>query len=166
MQRKTRYASSTRRSLSFSEAINSFLLYLAVEKGHSTNYQELNRRSLQEFAAWCNAQGVPDPGSVQIADLTKYLCSLKSRDLAPSSLKIAINAIKQFYRFLCSRFGLKRDPAEPLRTPNVSSPLPRTLNQEEISRLLATEFSQTRRLFIEAGSPIGNASLRLRTAGG
>jgi integrase/recombinase XerD len=87
-----------------------------------------------------------DPRSVQTADLTDYLSSLKNRGLAPRSLKIAIVATKQFNRFLCSRYGCKRDPAELLRTPKVENRLPRTLNQEEMRRLLAVELSQRRRL--------------------
>jgi site-specific recombinase XerD len=49
------------RSLSFSEAIDSFILYLAVEKGLSANYQLSNRQSLQKLATWCAAGGLPDP---------------------------------------------------------------------------------------------------------
>jgi integrase/recombinase XerD len=134
------------RSLPFGEAIDSFILYLAVEKGLSVNYQLSNRQSLQKLAKWCAAEGLPDSRSVQTADLTNYLSSLKNRSLAPRSLKIAIVAINQFFRFLCSRYGCKQDPAGLLRTPKVNSRLPRTLNQEEMRRLLAVELSQRRRL--------------------
>jgi integrase/recombinase XerD len=144
MNAKTRCVPSKQRSLLFSEAIDSFILYLAIEKGLSANYQLSNRRSLQELAPWCDARGLPDPVSVQTENLTDYLSSLKNRGLAPASLRIAIIAIKQFYRFLCSRYGCKRDPAEILRTPKLDHRLPRTLNQEEMKRLLAVELSQRR----------------------
>ena len=146
-------AVSTRRRLSFSEAIASFVLYLATEKGLSFNYQLSNRRSLQELAAWCDARGLPDPGSVQTADLTDYLGSIKNRGLASASLRIVIVAIRLFFRFLRIRYGLKRDPAELLRTPELTNRLPRTLNQVEMSRLLGNDFSQRRRLFMNAHSP-------------
>jgi integrase len=73
--------------------------------------------------------------------------------LAPASLRIVIIAIRQFYHFLCIRYRLKRDPAELLRTPKVKNRLPRTLNQAEMSRLLANELSQNRRLFKDGHSP-------------
>jgi integrase/recombinase XerD len=146
-------AVSTRRRLSFSEAIASFVLYLATEKGLSFNYQLSNRRSLQELAAWCDARGLPDPGSVQTADLTDYLGSIKNRGLAPASLRIAIVAIRVFFRFLRIRYNLKRDPAELLRTPKIANRLPRTLNQVEMNRLLGNELSQHRRLFMNEHSP-------------
>jgi integrase/recombinase XerD len=141
------------RYLSFSEAIDSFILYLAVEKGLSANYQLSNRRSIQELAAWCDARGLPDPGSLQTTDLTNYLSSLKNRGLAPASLRITIIAIRLFFRFLCVRYRLKRDPAELLQTPKVTNRLPRTLNQAEMNRLLAVELLRNRRLFINGHSP-------------
>ena len=51
------------RSLSFSEAIDSFVLYPATEKGLSVNYQLSNRRSLQELVAWFRSRGLLDPGA-------------------------------------------------------------------------------------------------------
>jgi integrase/recombinase XerD len=146
--------SAKRRRLSFSETIDSFILYLATEKGHSVNYQLSNRRSLQELATWCDARGLLDPRNVQTADLTDYLSSLKDRGLAPASMRIAIIAIRLFFHFLYIRYpGLKRDPAELLRTPRFQNPLPHTLNQAEMSRLLANEFSAHRRLFMNRHSP-------------
>jgi integrase/recombinase XerD len=141
------------RILPFGEAIDSFILYLAVEKGLSSNDQLSNRRSLQELAAWCDARGLLDSRSVQTADLTDYLSSIKNRGLAPASLRIAVVAIRLFFRFLCVRYRLKRDPAELLRTPKVTNRLPRILNQTEMNRLLAVELSQHRSLFINGHSP-------------
>jgi integrase/recombinase XerD len=144
MSTKTQRAGSTQRSLPFNEAIDAFLQYLAVEKGLSVNYQLSNRRSLQELAAWCDARGLLDPRVVQMANLTDYLSSLKVRGLGPASLRLAIVAIKLFYRFLSSRYGCKRDPAELLRAPRVKPPLPRTLSQQEMNRLLAVDLSERR----------------------
>lgn len=108
--------------LSFSEAIDSFLLYLAVEKGLSDNYQLLSRRLLGKLSAWCQAQGITKPQQVRLDDLTTYLHQLKTGGLAPASLKQEVVALKGFYGFLRSRYGMKRDPAELLRTPKVRSP--------------------------------------------
>jgi integrase/recombinase XerD len=133
--------------LSFSDAIDSFLVFLAVERGLSENYQLLSRRLLHKLSAWCEAQGILNPQKVRLEDLTTYLHHLKSGGLVAASLKQEIAAMKGFYRFLKSRYGLKRDPADLLRTPKVRNPLPRILNQEEVNRLLSIELSQHRRLF-------------------
>ena len=56
-------------SLSFSDAIDDFLVFVAVEKGLSNNYVLSNRRSLQELAAWCQGRSFQDPRTVQTDDL-------------------------------------------------------------------------------------------------
>jgi hypothetical protein len=113
----------------------------------------LNERLLNKFSAWCQAQEIPKPQQVRLDNLTSYLRQLKTSGLAPASLKQEVAALKGFYGFLRSRYGMKRDPAELLRTPKVRNPLPRTLNQVEMNRLLATELSQHRRLFKDRRYP-------------
>jgi site-specific recombinase XerD len=165
MSAKTRSAPFTGPSLSFSDAIDDFLVFVAVERGLSDNYQLSNRRSLQELALWCQGRGFQDPRTVQTDDLTAYLSYLKTRprrapgrdpkkpSLSDSSMRLAIIAIRLFYGFLRSRHGLKRDPAAVLRTPKLKSPLPHTLNQLEAKNFLALPISQHRRLFMIKGSP-------------
>jgi site-specific recombinase XerD len=145
-------STKARSVLSFREAIESFLVFLAVERGLSDNYQRLNSRLLEKFSAWCEARELSDPGRVQFDDLTAYLHHLKERGLAAASRKQEIAALKGFYRFLCSRHGL-RDLAQRLRPPRFKNPLPHTLNQLEMNRLLAVPLPQHRRLFKTKDSP-------------
>jgi site-specific recombinase XerD len=165
MSAKTRGALFKGPSLSFSEAIDSFILDLAIEKGLSDNYQLSNRCSLQEFTEWCQGRGFQDPRTIQIDDLTAYLSYLKKRALkkpgrdpqrlclSDSSMRTAIIAVRRFYRFLKGRHGLKRDPADPLRTPKLGTHLPGTLNQAETNHLFDIKLSQHRRLFKAKDSP-------------
>jgi site-specific recombinase XerD len=147
MSSKTRGAPFSGPRLSFREAIDDFLVFVAVEKGLSENYQLSNRRSLQELALWCQGRGFQDPRTVQTDDLTGYLRHIKERGLAPASMRLAIIAMRLFYGFLKSRHGLKRDPAAVLRTPKVRNPLPHTLNQVEMNRMMSVPLTQYRRLF-------------------
>jgi site-specific recombinase XerD len=158
MSAKTKGAPFKGPSLSFNEAIDSFILELAIEKGLSDNYQLSNRRSLEEFTAWCQGRGFQDPRTIQIDDLTAYLSYLKKRALktpgrnpqrfclSDSSMRTAIIAVKRFYRFLKGRHGLKRDPADPLRTPKLGAHLPGTLNQAETNQLFDIKLAQHRLL--------------------
>jgi site-specific recombinase XerD len=159
MSAKTRGPLFKGPSLEWGYAIDDYLGFVAIEKGLSNNYQLSNRCSLQELAAWCQGRGFQDPRTVQTDDLTAYLSYLKTRPrrapgrdpqklyLSDSSMRIAIIAIREFYRFLKSRHGLKRDPAGVLRTPKVKNSLPHTLNQMEAKSFLAVPLSQHRRLF-------------------
>ena len=135
MSAKTRGAPFRGPSLSFSDAIDDYLSFVAIEKGLSDNYQLSNRRSLQELATWCQGRGFQDPRTVQTDDLTAYLSYLKTRprrapgrdpqkpSLSDSSMRLAIIAIRLFYAFLKSRHGLKRD--ETWFTPHLVHSAPR-----------------------------------------
>ncbi len=121
------------------EALENFLLYLATERGLSTNYQLSTRASLERFIAWLQ-------GSVNIAELTKitpqhlhnFLTAEKKRGLAITSLKLEVVALRVFFRFLCARNFLAVDPAEKLPLPRLPHTLPQPLSPQAIQQLLAT----------------------------
>lgn len=124
--------------ISFSEAIDQFILYLATERGLSENYQLSTRRSLDEFAEWISKER-NGPAEIEIGDLTSYLAQRKNGGLAPASLKLIVVALKIFFRFLRNRKMTTGDPAELLVLPRLTRYLPETLNELEVSRLLAVD---------------------------
>lgn len=116
--------------------IDSFIRYLAVERGLSDAYQLSTRRSLTEFATWCaRRHSVSDPQKVTIDLITNYLGEKKRTGLAAASLKLIVVALKIFFRFLHGK-GLKRDPTETLSLPRIERYLPQTLNELQIQQLL------------------------------
>jgi integrase/recombinase XerD len=124
--------------LTFPEAIDQFILYLATERGLSENYQLSTRRSLEEFGKWMLPKK-SELAEVKIEDLTSYLAHRKSGGLAPASLKLIVVALKIFFRFLQMRKIVTDDPAELLVLPRLTRYLPDTLNELEIGRLLETD---------------------------
>lgn len=119
------------------QSIDSFLLFLATERGLSENYQISTRRSLETFTAWLAAQGVPDLAGVEAAHLSDFLAHRKRAGLAAASIKAEAVALRIFFRFLVGRNVLPRDPAEFIAIPRIERYLPDTLNVPEVERLLA-----------------------------
>ena len=98
------------------ELIDSFIRYLAVERGLSENYQLSTQRSLNEFARWCVVRNkINHPRAVNLAVMTEYLNERKRAGLSASSIKLVVVALKVFFRFLTGRGVIQRDPAEALR---------------------------------------------------
>jgi integrase/recombinase XerD len=117
--------------------IDSFIRYLAVERGLSDNYQLSTRRSLSEFAQWCERRrNVREPRAVTIEHITAYLAERKQGGLAASSIKLIVVALKIFFRFLFAKKIVARDPAETLSLPRIERYLPETLNELQIEQLL------------------------------
>jgi len=119
------------------DSIEQFILYLATERGLSENYQLSTRRSLEEFASWLSsARQITTPGGVTQAAISDYLAHSKRRGLSTSSIKLAVVAIRIFFRFLLARNVLQADPAEYIPLPRAGQFLPETLNEAQVERLL------------------------------
>ncbi len=119
------------------QEIDTFIRFLAVERGLSDNYQLSTRRSLTEFAAWCSsARQITEARAVTQLLISDYLGYRKRGGLAASSIKLIVVALKIFFRFLAGKGGLERDPTETLSLPRIERYLPETLNELQVEQLI------------------------------
>jgi integrase/recombinase XerD len=119
------------------DAIDSFIRFLAVERGLSENYQLSTQRSLSEFAQWCAVKKkIDSPPSVTLPLISEYLAERKRAGLSASSIKLIVVALKIFFRFLAGRQLIRRDPAEALALPRIERYLPETLNELQVEQFL------------------------------
>jgi integrase/recombinase XerD len=119
------------------DQIESFIRFLAVERGLSENYQLSTQRSVGEFAQWCAAKKkITQTRSVTLPVLSEYLADRKRAGLSASSIKLIVVALKIFFRFLGAKGLIERDPAEPLALPRIERYLPETLNELQVEQLL------------------------------
>jgi integrase/recombinase XerD len=119
------------------DALDSFILHLATERGLSTNYQLLVRRVLEALASWLKQdKEVEDISAVTTQHLTDYLARRKKDGLAASSARVELVAIKIFFRWLAARGKRQGDPAEPLLPPRQEKHLPDTLNEATAQQLV------------------------------
>jgi integrase/recombinase XerD len=119
------------------QAIDSFIRFLAVERGLSENYQLSTQRSLSEFAQWCVAKKkIDNPRAVTLPLISEYLADRKRSGLSASSIKLIVVALKIFFRFLTAKGMVERDPAEALALPRIERYLPETLNELQVEQFL------------------------------
>ncbi len=117
--------------------IDLFIRFLATERGLSDNYQLSTRRSLAEFATWCEkAREITAAGEVTMLLISDYLGTLKRRGLAASSIKLVVVALKIFFRFCLTKGRIERDPTETLSLPRIERYLPETLNELQVEQLI------------------------------
>jgi len=129
------------------DPIDSFIRYLAVERGLSENYQLSTQRSLLEFAQWCSSRSKIDNfRAVTLPLVGDYLAERKRAGLSAASIKLIVVALKIFFRFLVSRGILTRDPTEALALPRIERYLPETLNELQVEQLIDS---------IETKAPLG-----------
>jgi integrase/recombinase XerD len=126
------------------ESLEIFLLYLATERGLSTNYQLSTRASLERFFFWAKVTaGITQARDVNQKHLHDFLSAEKKRGLATTSLKLEVVALRIFFRFLCARNMLPSDPAEKLPLPKLPHALPEPLSLASINKLLLAPQGQT-----------------------
>ena len=109
------------------DSIDSFIRFLAVERGLSENYQLSTQRSLSDFAQWCAARKTIDnPRAVTLPVISEYLAERKRAGLSASSIKLIVVALKIFFRFLAAKGMVERDPADAVPLPRIERYLPET----------------------------------------
>ncbi|MEN8693833.1 MAG: site-specific tyrosine recombinase/integron integrase [Akkermansiaceae bacterium] len=132
--------------------IDSFLLYLATERGLSSAYQLSVRQTLDKFPPWAETKCLSQWRDVGTDELAAFLTHLRKSGLDASSLRIAQVHLKVFFRFLVKRNLLEIDPAEPLLAPKAAAKLPETLNAETVAKLLTA---------INTEKPLGKRDLAI-----
>jgi integrase/recombinase XerD len=116
-------------------ACDSFIRYLATERGLSEAYQLSVRQSLDALAAWLRSKNtaLKDIGTDELA---AFLSLRKKEGLGASSLRITTVHLKIFFRWLAIKGKLEMDPAEPLLAPRADMHLPETLHSKELIQML------------------------------
>ncbi|MDP0489855.1 MAG: tyrosine recombinase XerC [Verrucomicrobiota bacterium JB023] len=118
--------------------IDSFILFLATERGLSPAYQSSVRQSLDALATWAAGKKLTHARDLGTDDLSAFLSQRRKEGLSPSSQRILVVHLKIFFRFLVSRRHLEHDPAEPLLAPKTTAKLPDTLSAAHVAKLLAS----------------------------
>ena len=93
--------------MSFQNHIDSFILYLATERGLSDNYQLATRGHLEKLISWLEQKKkVTDPKKVTLDHLTAYLAFRKGgargsteEGISAASVRQVGIAIKIFFRW-------------------------------------------------------------------
>lgn len=116
--------------------LDSFLLYLATERGLSVAYQLSVRQSLESLAKWMHSHQLESPNDLGIDELTAFLTSRRREGLSASSQRILVVHLKIFFRFLVQRNHMQHDPAEPILAPKAPAKLPDTFSSEHLGQLL------------------------------
>ena len=115
--------------------IEAFLEMMAAERGASDNTLAAYRRDLEDAAGsleggWGGIAAAP-------ADAIRlYLDSVAARGFAGTTQSRKLSALRQFYKFLYAEGLRGDDPTGTLDSPRRGRPLPKTLGEADVGRLL------------------------------
>ncbi|MBP1845220.1 integrase/recombinase XerD [Rhizobium petrolearium] len=115
--------------------IEAFLEMMSAERGAAGNTLASYERDLEDLHSFL-ASSRKTPLAAESADLAAYLAHLSKQGFAASSQARRLSAMRQFYKFLYAEGLRGDDPTAILDAPKKGRPLPKTMSEDDVTRLL------------------------------
>lgn len=118
------------------EAFEKWLTWLAVEKRFSEHTVISYRTDLLAFLTFLQLHygeemTVERLGQLQIRDFRAWLAHCQKQELTLASIKRALSAVRNFYRYLAKHYGVDITPLMSLKTARLPRKLPRPLSVDD-----------------------------------
>jgi integrase/recombinase XerC len=124
--------------------VDEFLKYLADERNDSPHTVRAYRRDLEAFMQFCDeyfgGSDAWDWSTVDRLAMRAFMGSLGRRGMAKRSVARAVSALRTFYRFLGSRYGVEVNPTKSVRLPKLEKRLPAVMDRAQVE--LMFEFAE------------------------
>ncbi len=122
-------------SASNKDLIERFCDALWLQEGLSANTLEAYRRDLEGLDRWISQRGTA-LASASRADLLEYLSSNVSKGVRPRTTARLLSSLRRFYGYLVREEKIKTDPTALIDSPKLGRPLPKSLTEEQVEKLL------------------------------
>ncbi len=119
--------------------ITDFKYYLEDNLNLSNNTVEAYLSDLYQYETFLHEyEHIDDVNDITREDISKYIQSLKRKNLSKSSITRKVIAIKEFHKFLKKEDYVKEDPAKLIDTPKHDKPLPVVLSIDEVNKMISS----------------------------
>lgn len=115
--------------------VEEYLGWLAVERGRAANTVTAYQRDLTAFEVFLAGRGVTVSNAGE-ADLVAFGVERRSGGGAPASVKRAMVAVRNLYRYLQIEDHISADPSVALELPAPAMSVPKALSEDEVSAVL------------------------------
>ncbi len=112
--------------------IELFTNYLLIDKKYSKNTIESYKRDLTQFNNFIDKK-VTD---IEDSDIKKYLKELNILKESNKTVARFISSLRTFYKFLIIEKIVTKNPLENIELPKLNKSLPKTLDEDDIDKLL------------------------------
>lgn len=122
--------------------IDGFLDCLLTEHGLSNNTLSAYRSDLSHFNDWVKAQGYLLPNLTR-DHLREYIYTRVLGGDRPRTTARQLSSLRRLFRYLVREELIPQDPTLELESPRLGSPLPKSLSEEDVDRLLSAPDADT-----------------------
>ncbi|HBP84938.1 MAG TPA: site-specific tyrosine recombinase XerD, partial [Gammaproteobacteria bacterium] len=112
-----------------------FLDAVWLESGLSENTLNAYRTDLAAFEGWLGKKKLA-LDAVTRAELLGYLAANVRQGLSPRSSARRLSTLRRFYRYLLREALIGEDPTADVRSPSLGRPLPKSITEASVEKLL------------------------------
>ncbi|MGK0363385.1 MAG: integrase/recombinase XerD [Saprospiraceae bacterium] len=125
--------------MNWTPEINSFKIYLKLERSLSGNTVEAYLRDITKFTEYLQIKELDlSPKEIVRENLVGYINYLNELGLSARSQARMLSGVKTFYKHLLLEDIIDDDPTALLETPRMSKKMPEVMTYEEVQKLIAT----------------------------
>lgn len=117
-------------------ALDEYLSHLRIERGASPRTAEAYRRDLEDYLAFLDGEGVEGFGDIDREKVAAFERSLMEQNLAVTTVRRRISAVRGYHRFLVREGLAHANPADAVDIPKAADRLPDVLSIEEVGEML------------------------------
>jgi len=117
------------------DLIERFCDALWLQEGLSANTLEAYRHDLEGLDRWVTQRGIALDSATR-ADLLDYLSSSVRQGARPRTTARLLSSLRRFYGYLVREEIIKTDPTALIDSPKLGRPLPKSLTEEQVEKLL------------------------------
>ena len=124
------------------DIIERFCDALWLQEGLSVNTLDAYRRDLEGLSRWLGARRLALI-AVTRADLLEYLAATVDRGARPRTTARLLSSLRRFYGHLVREECIKVDPTALIDSPKIGRPLPKSLTEAQVEKLLQSPDSSS-----------------------
>jgi len=118
------------------ELVEAFIDNLLTQSGLSGNTLDAYRNDITHFMQWTRQAGY-ELTSLTRDNLREYVYNRVLGGDKPRTTARQLSSLRRFFRYLVNEGVLQSDPTLEIESPRLGRPLPKSLSEEDVDRLLA-----------------------------
>ena len=116
--------------------MDAFLHHIRFERGLSEHTVSAYRRDLAALWDYCEERELGDWVALSVSDMRRFAAGAHRRGLAPRSVQRRLAGARSFFSYLEREGAATHNPARGVKAPRPPRNLPRTLDLDQVTRLL------------------------------
>ena len=117
------------------DIIERFCDAIWLQEGLSANTFDAYRRDLEGLSRWLLPRGTVLMTASR-GDLLEYLAGCVGKGARPRTTARLLSSLRRFYGYLVREERIKTDPTVLIDSPKIGRPLPKSLSEEQVEKLL------------------------------